>query len=166
MAAPTNLPFRTNAILSQSALRSGAQQRSVPHRHFADLLGQHRKPCPPTINLFSGGKHAGGQSPIQDVLIVPASARTMDEALSMVLRFTMCRRIVGPEVWNASVGGGRRRFERRRSRTQAMLGTRSKRFRAAHLEPGTRRRAGCRCGFQIFTRRAAIGSVKKSRAAP
>ena len=25
-----------------------------------------------TINLFSGGKHAGGQVPIQDVLVVPA----------------------------------------------------------------------------------------------
>jgi enolase len=36
----------------------------------------------PTINLFSGGKHAGGQSPLQDVLVVPASARTMDEALA------------------------------------------------------------------------------------
>src|SRR2546422_4735292 len=33
----------------------------------------------PTINLFSGGKHAGGQAPLQDVLIVPASAPTMDQ---------------------------------------------------------------------------------------
>ena len=35
-----------------------------------------------TINLFSGGKHAGGQVPIQDVLVVPAAARTIDEALA------------------------------------------------------------------------------------
>lgn len=37
----------------------------------------------PTINLFSGGKHAGGQVPIQDVLVVPASAQSVDEALAV-----------------------------------------------------------------------------------
>jgi enolase len=37
----------------------------------------------PTINLFSGGKHAGGQVPIQDVLVVAAAARSIAEALSM-----------------------------------------------------------------------------------
>jgi enolase len=34
-----------------------------------------------TINLFSGGKHAGGQVPIQDVLMVP-TAPTIDEGLA------------------------------------------------------------------------------------
>jgi enolase len=33
------------------------------------------------INLFSGGKHAGGQVPIQDVLVIP-HATTMDECLA------------------------------------------------------------------------------------
>ncbi|MBI4325357.1 MAG: hypothetical protein HY674_08850 [Chloroflexi bacterium] len=37
----------------------------------------------PTINLFSGGQHAGLQAPLQDVLVVPAAARSMDEALAM-----------------------------------------------------------------------------------
>ena len=35
----------------------------------------------PTINLFSGGKHAGGQVAIQDVLVVPVAAATIDEGL-------------------------------------------------------------------------------------
>jgi enolase len=35
----------------------------------------------PTINLFSGGKHAGDQVAIQDVLIVPTAAATIDECL-------------------------------------------------------------------------------------
>ena len=39
-----------------------------------------------TVNLFSGGKHAGGQVPIQDVLLVPISARTIDESLAMMRR--------------------------------------------------------------------------------
>jgi enolase len=37
-----------------------------------------------TVNLFSGGKHAGGQVPIQDVLLVPISATTIDDSLAMV----------------------------------------------------------------------------------
>src|SRR5690606_19631648 len=39
----------------------------------------------PTINLFSGGKHAGGQVAIQDLLLVPVAATTMDEALATVV---------------------------------------------------------------------------------
>ena len=76
-----------NAILAVSLAfaRAVALQLGVPlYRHFADQLGQPLQTLPrPTINLFSGGKHAGGQSPLQDLLIVPASARTMDEALAM-----------------------------------------------------------------------------------
>jgi enolase len=34
-----------------------------------------------TINLFSGGKHAGQQVSVQDVLIIPMSAQTVDETL-------------------------------------------------------------------------------------
>src|SRR5213075_187286 len=43
-----------------------------------------------SINLFSGGKHAGGQVPIQDVLIVPASLRAVDETLSMMFEIYQC----------------------------------------------------------------------------
>ncbi|MBI2191721.1 MAG: phosphopyruvate hydratase [Planctomycetes bacterium] len=76
-----------NALLAVSLAyaRACAAQLGIPlYQHFADLLGQTPRSLPrPTINLFSGGKHAGGQVPIQDVLVVPASARTMDEALAM-----------------------------------------------------------------------------------
>lgn len=37
-----------------------------------------------TVNLFSAGKHAGGQVPIQDVLVVPAAGRTISEQLATV----------------------------------------------------------------------------------
>ncbi len=61
------------------------------YQHFADILagepaGEHAPlhTLPrPTINLFSGGKHAGAQIPIQDVLVVASSASTIDEALEM-----------------------------------------------------------------------------------
>jgi enolase len=74
-----------NAILAASIAfaRAHAQQRGVPlYHHFADMLGARIDALPRlTINLFSGGKHAGQQVSIQDVLIIPMSAQTVDEAL-------------------------------------------------------------------------------------
>jgi enolase len=74
-----------NAILAVSVAfaRAHALQRGVPlHRHFADMLGVQADALPRlTINLFSGGKHAGQQVSVQDVLIIPMSAQTVDEAL-------------------------------------------------------------------------------------
>lgn len=83
---PNKARLGANAILAVSLAfaRATAAGRGVPlYQHFADLLGVPLATLPrPTINLFSGGKHAGGQIPIQDVLVVPAAARTMDEALA------------------------------------------------------------------------------------
>lgn len=79
-----------NAILAVSLAfaRAVASEGDVPfYRHLADLLGRTPDALPrPTINLFSGGKHAGGQIPIQDALVVPLAARTMDEALATTYR--------------------------------------------------------------------------------
>jgi enolase len=76
-----------NAILSVSIAfaRAHAAQRNVPlYQHFADMLGEPLKSLPRlTINLFSGGKHAGGQVPIQDVLVVP-TAPTIEQGLAVV----------------------------------------------------------------------------------
>jgi len=74
-----------NAILAVSLAfaRAHALQRGVPlYQHFADMRGYSPNTLPRlTINLFSGGKHAGQQVSIQDVLIIPMSARTVDETL-------------------------------------------------------------------------------------
>jgi enolase len=76
-----------NAILSVSIAfaRANAAQRRVPlYRHFPGILGQKTPRLPRlAINLFSGGKHAGGQVGIQDVLIIPASTTTIDDSLAM-----------------------------------------------------------------------------------
>src|SRR5271170_7460258 len=59
-----------NAILAVSVAfaRASAASRGVPlYRHFADMLGNPANMLPRlTINLFSGGKHAGQQVSIQD----------------------------------------------------------------------------------------------------
>lgn len=77
-----------NAILGVSLAfaRAVARDRRLPlYEHLAEMIGQRPHSLPRlTINLFSGGKHAGGQVPIQDVLLVPASATTIDEGLAMV----------------------------------------------------------------------------------
>ncbi len=78
-----------NAVLGVSLAfaRAMAVQQELPlYRHFATMLnlepGLNRLPRP-TINLFSGGKHAGGQIEIQDVLIVAGGANSVDQALAM-----------------------------------------------------------------------------------
>ncbi|MBS1852349.1 MAG: phosphopyruvate hydratase [Acidobacteria bacterium] len=82
---PNKSRLGANAILAASVAfaRASALQRKLPlYAHFADLLGSPAGALPRlTINLFSGGKHAGQQVSIQDVLIIPMSAPTVDEAL-------------------------------------------------------------------------------------
>lgn len=93
---PNKARLGANAILAVSLAfaRAVAMARGVPlYQHFADMLagtqGDEHAPLTtlprPTINLFSGGMHAGGQVPIQDVLVVPAAAMTMDDALAMTV---------------------------------------------------------------------------------
>jgi enolase len=81
----TKSKLGANAILAVSIAfaRAQALQRQLPlYRHFSEMLGSSADALPRlTINLFSGGKHAGQQVSIQDVLIIPISAQTVDQAL-------------------------------------------------------------------------------------
>ena len=76
-----------NAILAVSLAfaRAAAREQGVPlYEYFAAGQGSRPTRLPRlTVNLFSGGKHAGGQAPLQDILIVPAAARSIDESLAM-----------------------------------------------------------------------------------
>jgi enolase len=82
---PTKSHVGANAILAVSVAfaRACALDREVPlYQHFAEMLGLAANRLPRlTINLFSGGKHAGQQVSVQDVLIIPMSAQTIDEVL-------------------------------------------------------------------------------------
>lgn len=74
-----------NAILAVSVAfaRACALSCQVPlYQYFADMMDASSSTIPRlTINLFSGGKHAGQQVSVQDVLIIPLSAQTVDQAL-------------------------------------------------------------------------------------
>lgn len=74
-----------NAILAVSLAfaRAAAVECELPlYRYFARLAAREPDSLPRlTINLFSGGKHAGGQVPIQDVLLIPLTTTTIDASL-------------------------------------------------------------------------------------
>jgi enolase len=79
------LGANSTLAVSLALARSISAEQKIPlYKYFADVLGKPLKSSPrPVINLFSGGKHAGGQVDVQDVLLVPLVARTIDEALAM-----------------------------------------------------------------------------------
>jgi enolase len=85
--SPNKSRLGANAILAVSVAfaRASAQERGVPlYRYFGGMLGHTPDTLPRlTINLFSGGKHAGRQVAIQDVLIVSARPTTIDGSLAM-----------------------------------------------------------------------------------
>jgi enolase len=81
----TKSAIGANAILAVSVAfaRAHARQQSVPlYQHFGIMLGAQPSAIPRlTVNLFSGGKHAGQQVSIQDVLLIAMAAQTVDDAL-------------------------------------------------------------------------------------
>lgn len=85
---PNKVRLGANAILAVSIAyaRAVAAERRIPlYMHFASMLGREPQTLPRlTINLFSGGKHAGKQVAIQDVLAVPVSPSTVDGSLAMM----------------------------------------------------------------------------------
>jgi enolase len=84
---PAKSRLGANAILAVSlafARAAAAAQGQELWRYFSSLAGVKPNWLPRlTINLFSGGKHAGHQVAIQDVLIVPVTAQTVDDSLAM-----------------------------------------------------------------------------------
>jgi enolase len=143
---PNKSRLGANAILAVSlafARACAAEQAAPLYQYFAGLAGdlpgfQNRSALPrPTINLFSGGKHAGGQTSIQDVLVVPASAPTMDEALAMTFAVyqaaaELIYRKYGMRALSADEGGLAPAFPD----VEAMLADAVESIRAAGLEPG------------------------------
>lgn len=130
-----------NAILAVSlaVARAVAAERELPlYRHFADVIGETVRTLPRlVVNLFSGGKHAGQQVAIQDVLVVPADAETIDESLATVYAVyraavELTRHKYGMRALTAEVGGLAPNFPS----DEAMLEDAVAAIRAAGFEPG------------------------------
>lgn len=86
---PNKARLGANALLGVSLAfaRACAEAMREPlYEYFASLIGGRPRTLPRlTINLFSGGKHAGGQVPLQDVLVVPAAADSIAAGLEQVV---------------------------------------------------------------------------------
>jgi enolase len=88
---PNKSRLGANAILAVSlaAARAAALAKGTPlYRHIRELLGykvHERLPLPMT-NMISGGKHAGGNLDIQDVLIIPGGAPDYATGLEWIVR--------------------------------------------------------------------------------
>ena len=129
-----------NAILSVSIAfaRAAAAERGVLlYEHFARMIGRVPVTLPRlTVNLFSGGKHAGGQMPIQDILVVPTAA-TIDQGLADVYAVyqaaaDLTKRKYGTRALTADEGGLAPPFPS----VEAALGDAVESVAAAGLVPG------------------------------
>jgi enolase len=131
-----------NAILAVSLAYARAvanERQQALYHYFATLLDQPlsaRLPRP-TINLFSGGKHAGGQAPLQDVLVVIKAAQSIDEVMSMTVAVfqvaaDLCQRKYGMRLLTADEGGLAPPF----TDAEAMLSDAVAAIEAAGLRPG------------------------------
>ncbi|CAI9297996.1 unnamed protein product [Lactuca saligna] len=76
-----------NAILAVSiaACRAGAAEKDVPlYKHIAELSGRGSSVLPvPAFTLISGGKHAGNNLAIREIMILPVGAQRFEEAMQM-----------------------------------------------------------------------------------
>lgn len=79
-----------NAILAVSLATARAAAVSLQQpfwRRIADLAGIEEPTLPlPMVNILSGGLHAGRGMDVQDFLAIPATARSMEEAIHMISR--------------------------------------------------------------------------------
>ncbi len=138
---PNKKRLGANAILAVSLAfaRAVAAQQGIPlYQYFAGLLGRPPRALPrPTINLFSGGKHAGGQVAIQDVLVVPVAARTIDEALATTFDvYAAAAELVARKYAMRALTADEGGLAPPVSSAEAMLVDAVDAIRAAGLEPG------------------------------
>jgi enolase len=146
---PNKSNLGANALLAVSlafARASAAASGKPLYEQFAEIAGPEitgpaaMKPATlprMTINLFSGGKHAGGQVCIQDVLVVPAAARTVDEGLAVTYAvYQAAARLTqekyGARALKADEGGLAPPFPT----TEAMLADAVEAIRRAGFAPG------------------------------
>lgn len=131
----------TNAILGVSLAFARAQalhQGKMLYQYFGEMIG-HEKFCLPLpmVNLYSGGRHAGGQVSIQDLQVVPLAAISMDEALAGVYAIfqaaaELSLQKYGMRLLRADEGGQAPPFPH----SPGMLSAALQAVRAAGFEPG------------------------------
>ncbi|KAK6142072.1 hypothetical protein DH2020_012174 [Rehmannia glutinosa] len=71
--------------IDQAMIDLDKTEKKVPlYKHIADLAGKTNYSIPvPAFTLISGGKHAGNNLAIQDIVILPVGTRKFEEALQV-----------------------------------------------------------------------------------
>ncbi len=83
MSNKSNLGANAILAVSLAFARAQALEAGQPlYAHFANMANTSPRLPRPMINLYSGGKHAGGQIPIQDLLVIAVSAHTIRDVLA------------------------------------------------------------------------------------
>ena len=129
-----------NAVLgvSMASCRAAAAAQGAPlWRRVMAISGNASPIMPmPMVNILSGGKHAGGGMDIQDFLMIPASARSLDEAMRMIMAVRTSATFLcgqaGLPVLLADEGGLSPGLRTARQALDLMVQS----FEAAGLEPG------------------------------
>lgn len=78
------LGANTTLAVSLVTAKAAAHTRGVSMARFYQPTGVLRIPMP-MVNILSGGAHANGAIDIQDVLVIPHSATTFEQALSWIV---------------------------------------------------------------------------------
>ncbi len=111
---PDKSRLGANALLAVSLAftRARAAEEGIPlYRFFSQLIDEEIRCLPRlTVNLFSGGLHAGEILPVQDCLVVPRAATTIDDSLAMTYAVYQCaaelvRSRYGMRLLTADEGG-------------------------------------------------------------
>lgn len=130
-----------NALLAVSlaCARARAIEEGLPlYRYFSQLIDEDIQCLPRlTVNLFSGGLHAGEILPVQDCLVVPCSAATVDDSLAMTYAVyqsaaELVRSRYGMRLLTADEGGLSPDFER----VEEMFELAVESIQRAGLQPG------------------------------
>ena len=138
---PNKSRIGANSILGVSLAfsKARAKQMEIPlYEYFASLIDIPITTLPRVaINLFSGGKHAGAQVPVQDVLIVPVKATTIRESLEQTFEIYQVAKELEKEKFNgrgltADEGGLAPPFRS----SEEMLSTAVDAIRLAGFHPG------------------------------
>ncbi len=138
---PNKSRLGANALLGVSLAfaRARAVEQQIPlYQYFHAMTGYEAQAMPrPMINLFSGGKHAGGQIPIQDVQVLPLRAATTVDVLAVTYEVfqtaaELMREHFGMRLLTADEGGLAPAFES----AEAMLATAVAAIERAGYRPG------------------------------
>jgi len=98
-----------NAILAVSlaAAKAVATAKGLPlYRYIADLTGTTELSLPlPMMNVMNGGEHAAGSTDVQEYMIIPVGAETVEDALRIGTEvFHNLKKVLAKNDYGTTVG--------------------------------------------------------------